>query len=105
MKLMKIWKTLGIIEIFHVMKRSYWLDSFILHIIFLIPPQKIGGEMTSQEFHNAEMKTFWRIQKEAFSSKDYDKLKMLEIFRDEEDIMHVKLKFCIDKTSRIFSHL
>ena len=38
------------------------------------------------------MKIVWMIQKEVFSSKDYDKLKTLETFKDEEDIICVKTK-------------
>ena len=55
------------------------------------PKVKVKGESTSQEFHKAEMKKFWMIQK-VFSSKDYDKLKTLENFKEEENIIRAKTK-------------
>lgn len=63
---------------------------------------KVKGELTSQEFHKAEMKIAWMIQKEAFSSKDYEKLKTLETFKDEEDIIRVKTKILYRQDKKDF---
>ena len=66
------------------------------------PKEKVKGELTSQEFHKAEMKIVWMIQKEVFSSKDYDKLKTFETFKDEEDIIRIKTKILYRQDKKDF---
>ena len=55
----------------------------------------------SQKFHKAEMKIVWMIEKEVFSFKDYDKLKTLETFKDEDD-MCVKNKILYRQDKKAF---
>ena len=56
------------------------------------PKEKLKGESTSQEFHKTQMTILWMIQKNVFSSKIYYNLKTLETFKDEDNIICVKIK-------------
>ena len=39
-----------------------------------------------QKFYKVEIKIIWMIQKDVFSSNDYDRLKTLGTFKDEDGI-------------------
>ena len=75
-----------------------WIPCFRCHSSN--PKEK--EELTSQEFHKAKMKIIWMLQKELFSSKDYDKLKMLETFKNEDDIILVKTKILYRQDKKDF---
>ncbi|GBM83167.1 hypothetical protein AVEN_43665-1 [Araneus ventricosus] len=48
------------------------------------------GELTSSEFHEAELKLVSMIQQESFEGEDDKKLKGLAVFVDEDKILRVK---------------
>ena len=65
----------------------------------------MNGELTSRDFNKAEMKIVWMIRNKSFSSKDYERLKTLEIFKDEEEMMIFKTKILYRQYKRDFISL
>lgn len=67
------------------------------------PKEQRKGELASQEFHHAEMKLSWTIQKEFFCTENYESLKSLEIFTRWQSSNMCKNENYLSKDEKIFS--